>query len=323
MIRAHQNQSRSWILPLLRWSAAALILAVLFHYLPLAPLRAAFTRIPPTRFIAVLLAYLLAHLAGIAKWRMVVNTAGAQLDFATAAQCYAGGLFGTLFLPSILGGDVVRLAVGLRRSPNPAAVLAGNVADRFLDAAAQAALVTLGLSLLPSSLPVQLHAAALKAFSWLAAAVLLLLILALLLHGLLLRGRSVRVRRRLARLSYALRSVSQRPHILVLGWLLGVIIQSVFLLLTALLAVSCGLILPLRVWLFAWPLAKLVAILPITQGGIGVREAALVALLVPFGASASLVLAVGLIWEAVIVSGGLIAGIAVFFLRRTEPRPAL
>lgn len=323
MIHAHQSRSPGWILPILRWSAAVLILAVLFHYLPLAPLRAAFARIPPTRFLAVLLAYLLAHLLGIAKWRMVVNSAGAQLDFTTAAQCYAGGLFATLFLPSILGGDVVRLAVGLRRSPSPAAVLAGNVADRFLDAAAQAALVILGLSLLPASLPLQLPAAALKALVWVAAAVLLLLILALLLRRALLRGRSFRVRRRLARLRYALRSVSRRPHILVFGWLLGVIIQSVFLVLTALLAVSCGLLLPLRVWLFAWPLAKLAAILPITQGGIGVREAALVALLVPFGASASLVLAVGLLWEAVIISGGLIAGIATILLRRAEPRPTL
>jgi hypothetical protein len=62
-----------------------------------------------------------AHALGIAKWRMVVNTAGAQLDFSTSAQCYLGGLFGTLFLPSIIGGDVVRMAVGLRRSPRPAA----------------------------------------------------------------------------------------------------------------------------------------------------------------------------------------------------------
>jgi len=89
--------------------------------------------IPASRFLAVLLGYLLAHCIGVGKWRMVVNAAGAQLDFATSAQCYFGGLFGTLFLPSIVGGDVVRLAVGIRRSPRPAAVLTGNLVDRFLD----------------------------------------------------------------------------------------------------------------------------------------------------------------------------------------------
>src|SRR6267378_3147182 len=202
MIGAHHSPaaSRGWLVILARWFAALLVLGLLFHFLPLAPLRAALARVPPTRFLAVLIGYLLAHALGIAKWRMVVNAAGAELDLATSAQCYTGGLFGTLFLPSIIGGDVVRLAVGLRRSPSPAAVLTGNVADRFLDVTAQAGLVLLGLFLLPGSRP---------------------------------------------------------PHILILGWLLGTLIQSTFLILTALLAISCGLILPLRIWFFAWPLAKL------------------------------------------------------------------
>jgi len=75
-------------------------------------------------------------------------------------------------------------------------------------------------------------------------------------------------------------------------------------------------VLPLRLWLFAWPLAKLAALLPLTQGGIGVREAALVALLTPFGAAGHLVLAAGLVWEGVIVAGGLLSGGAAFLLRR-------
>src|SRR6266849_6633759 len=141
----------------LRWIAALAVLALLLHFFPLAPLRSALAHVPLTRFLAILLLYLLGHAAGIVKWRMVVNTAGAQLDLATSAQCYTGGLFGTLFLPSIIGGDVVRLAVGLRRSPLPSADLTGYVADRFIDVSAQAGLVLLGLFLLPGSLPPQLQ----------------------------------------------------------------------------------------------------------------------------------------------------------------------
>src|ERR1700688_2046900 len=151
MIGAHQPQkkSRAVLVTLIRWVAALAIFAILFHFLPVAPLRAALSKVPPIRFGIVLIVYLCAHAVGIAKWRMVVNTAGSQLDSSTSAQCYLGGLFGTLFLPSIIGGDVVRLAVGLRRSPRPAAVLAGNVVDRFLDVTAQAGLVLLGLFLAP------------------------------------------------------------------------------------------------------------------------------------------------------------------------------
>src|SRR5437660_12450649 len=129
--------SRGWIFLLLRWAAALLVLGVLFYLLPVAPLPSALARVPLTRFVAVLLIYLLALTGGITKWHTVVNSAGAQLNFAASAQCYASGLFGALFLPSIIGGDVARRAGGLARRPHPAAVSTGNVAAGFLDVAAQ------------------------------------------------------------------------------------------------------------------------------------------------------------------------------------------
>jgi uncharacterized membrane protein YbhN (UPF0104 family) len=323
MKSAHSRGSlRGWLLIILRWAAALLVLGVLLHFLPLAPLREAIARVPVSSFFAVLLGYLLAHSAGVAKWRMVVNAAGAELDFATSAQCYFGGLFGTLFLPSIVGGDVVRLAVGLQRSPRPAAVLTGNVVDRFLDVMAQAGLVLLGLLLIPELdlVPDDVEHKVRGALPGVACGLIVLLGLLWLLRKRILGGRSVRFRRRLARLRHALRSVSKRPRVLALGWLAGTCVQLAFLMLTAHLAVKCGLTLPLRAWLFAWPLAKVAAVLPLTQGGIGVREAALVALLSPFGAPGHLVLAAGLVWEGVVIAGGVLAGAAALVLRKRSER---
>jgi hypothetical protein len=313
-----QRGTRGWWLIALRWAAAVAVVGVLLHFLPVAPLRGAVARVPVSRFIAVLLGYLLAHGVGVAKWRMVVNAAGAELDFATSAQCYFGGLFGTLFLPSIVGGDVVRLAVGLQRSPRPAAVLMGNMVDRFLDVSAQAGLVVLGLALLPESelLPERMEDILEHGFFEIGLGLIVLAVSLFLLRKKIMSGRSVRFRRRLARLRHALRSVSKRPRVLILGWVMGTGIQTTFLLLTAQLAVYCGLRMPLRAWLFAWPLAKLAAVLPLTQGGIGVREAALVALLAPLGAPGPLVLAAGLVWEGVVIAGGLIAGAVALVLRR-------
>jgi len=298
-----------------RWAAALLILGILLYLLPVAPLRGALSRVPISRFIAVLLIYFVAVTGGITKWHTVVNSAGAQLSFAASAQCYTSGLFGALFLPSIIGGDVARLAVGISRSPRPSAVITGNVADRFLDVAAQLTLVSLGLLLLPGSLPAPLQAPARRVLfaGVLAAAIFFGLVVTL--RQPLLRGRSVRIRRRLAQLRHAIRAVSRRPWRLLFGWLLGTSVQGTYVLLTALLGVSCGLRLPLRVWLFAWPLAKIAAVMPITQGGIGVREAALVVLLAPFGAPAAQVLATGIVWEGVIITAGLLAGLTAFLLQ--------
>ena len=323
MISAYsQRSTRGWVLIIVRWAAALVVLGVLLHFLPMAPLREAIARVPVSSFFAVLLGYLLTHCVGVAKWRMVVNTAGAGLDFATSAQCYFGGLFGTLFLPSIVGGDVVRLAVGLQRSPRPAAVLTGNLVDRFLDVTAQAGLVLLGLLLVPELDLVSENGENTVRNVLLGAVCGLIALLGLLflLRKRILGGRSVRFRRRLARLRHALQAVSKRPRVLALGWLVGTCVQLAFLMLTALLAVYCGLTLPLRAWLFAWPLAKLAAVLPLTQGGIGVREAALVALLSPFGAPGHLVMAAGLVWEGVVIAGGLIAGAGALVLRRRADR---
>jgi glycosyltransferase 2 family protein len=299
----------------LRWLAALFVLALLIHFIPVAPLRNALSRVPLSRFFLVLFLYLVVLLVAIAKWHLVVNTAGAKLNFSASVQCFGSGLFGDLFLPSVIGGDIARLAVGISKSPRPAALITGNIADRLLDAFSQVSLVALGIFLLPEALPVTLQLPAKRAVVSAAVAGIFIFAILIFFWRSIFAGRSWRFRRRLAQLRHSLRSLRRRPHILFLGWLLGLAIQGSYILLTALLAVSCGLTVPLHVWLFAWPLAKIAAVLPITQGGIGVREAALVALLVPFGVPAALVLATGIVWEGVIISGGLCAGAVAFLLR--------
>jgi uncharacterized membrane protein YbhN (UPF0104 family) len=315
-----EKSRRGWLMFLARWAAALLILGVLLYLLPFAPLRSSLSHVPLTRFVAVLLIYIVALTGGITKWHLVVNSADARLPFSVSAQCYTGGLFGALFLPSIIGGDVVRLAVGIFHSPRPAAVITGNVADRLLDVAAQLTLVLLGLILLPGSLPISLQVPGrhlLMACALAAAVIFLIFLIAL---RPLLRGRSFRIRRRIAQIRHAVRAVSRRPYRLLFCWLLGTSVQGTYLLITAVLGISCGLHLPLRVWLFAWPLSKITAVLPLTQGGIGVREAALVMLLAPFGAPAPQVLATGIAAEGIIIAGGLLAGLTAFLLRRAESR---
>ena len=304
---------------LLRWLVAIALLALLFHFIPFAPLKTALSRVPLSRLLAVLLLYVLALLAATLKWHMIVGAAGAALPLATSAQCFASGLFGDLFLPSVIGGDIARLAVGISRSPRPAAVVTGNVADRLLDASAQLSLVLLGFVLLPSALPAALEIPARKFLFFSASGGLFLLALLLLLRRPLFGGRSRRFRRRLAGVRHALGSVARRPLLLVAGFLGGLAIQSSYILLTFYLSGLCGLALPLGVWFFAWPLAKFAALLPITQGGIGVRETAFLLLLVPFGASAPAVLATGIVWEGVIIAGGLFAGLSAFLLKTLEP----
>jgi glycosyltransferase 2 family protein len=75
-------------------------------------------------------------------------------------------------------------------------------------------------------------------------------------------------------------------------------------------------------WFVAWPLSKLIAVLPISLGGIGVREATLVSLLAPYGAPRAAVLASGILWQAVVTVTGLTGFLVTQMLPRRAPRPA-
>ena len=127
-ITALQTRSPRSVFPriLLRFGGSALVLALLFHFLPLQQVWSTFGLLPATLWLAVLVCYLLAHTVGVCKWRLMVNLAGAGLSFPQAARCYFGGLFSTLFLPSIVGGDLVRAGLGLRLGRSKAAVLLGS-----------------------------------------------------------------------------------------------------------------------------------------------------------------------------------------------------
>ena len=81
-------------------------------------------------------------------------------------------------------------------------------------------------------------------------------------------------------------------------------IQAVLIWLSIQLATPVGVHIPAAAWFFGWPLAKIIATLPLSLGGLGVRESSLAALLVPFGANAAQVVASGLAWQAILYLAG-------------------
>ena len=300
---------------LLHYGGSALVLYLLFRLLPGRQVWQTLGSLPARLWVMVLAGYLGAHCIGVGKWRLMVNVAGAGLDVPQAVRCYFAGLFGSLFLPSLIGGDLVRAGLALRLGRSKAGVLLGSFLDRMIDFAALTLLAGVGALLVPGAL----GARGRKIFLLLGAGALLGAVAVAGVIALLPVGRfSFRMRRRVVQLRRAGRSMARQPGAMLRALSLGVVAQLLFIELSVLLARACGLDLPFCVWLFAWPLAKLSAALPITQGGIGVREAALAALLAPFGAPAVLTVAAGLAWEAIVVSGAVVAGAASLLIARAS-----
>ena len=304
-----------WKHPALRNAMSMAMLALLFWVLPFHEIRAALGSIPAIAFPIAILSYMLLHLIGIAKWRMLVNVTGAGLPFRDALRAYYWGLFGNTFLPSIVGGDVVRMGMAMRAARSKTGLVLGSVLDRTLDVFGLALVAGIGALLSPRALDPQSRRILLGVLAVCFAAGLAGIITILLIPV----GRfPFKVKRPLVHVRRALRATAGKYPTVAAGLGLSMLLQASLVVLNWQLGILVGITAPLYVWLFVWPLAKISGLAPVTQGGIGVREAAQLALFAPFGVSGALAVAAGLVFEVVIISGGLLGGAIAWLMGRSN-----
>jgi uncharacterized protein (TIRG00374 family) len=141
-----------WRSPIVRLGGSGLVLAVLLTFLPFQQVWSAMKSISPLLGLGLLCVYLALHLLGVVKWRLLINLAGADLTFFQAVRCYYAGLFANNFLPSLVGGDLVRAGMAFVVSRSKAAVVLGSLIDRTQDVIGLAGIATIGALLLPRSL---------------------------------------------------------------------------------------------------------------------------------------------------------------------------
>jgi uncharacterized membrane protein YbhN (UPF0104 family) len=289
----------------LSWGArllvSALVLALLFRLVPFRELAAAVGRVPPRVWLVVVGAFLLAHAASACKWRLLM-LGGPVPHTRTWMTAHFAGLTANLFLPGIAGGDVVRAGYLIRQGTKPEQAAAAGVVDRIIDIAALLLLASTGAALTYHEDPQAGRIIVYIAGSLALAGGIGITVLFILSR----RGHTGIVGRLVGALGLLLR----RPDRLAVCAAASVTIQAVLIALNSVLGRAVGVEAPLSAWLTAWPMAKLVALAPISLAGLGVREAALVAFMQPLGGAPGPVMAAGLLWESVLVSGGVVGWLA-------------
>jgi len=298
-----------WRKPVARILTSVLILAILLSQLPLSELWQTLNQVSPYLWTFVVAAFIGGHCLGVVKWRLFLNIADSRFNIPNAFRCYFAGLFANLFLPSIAGGDVVRAGLAIRANNQKELVILGGILDRLLDTSSLLLLVFIGTLYSPAALGLEGR----KIFIWL---LFITLGFGLCIIYILFGPRPKNIPNGLARVLNRFEEVAKnllrKPFLFLAALTLSLLIQGGFVLLNVLLGTVCNIHLPLHVWFLAWPLAKLAAMLPISLAGIGVREAALAVLLARFGIPFSSSVAVGLLWESVLITGALFGGIFYF-----------
>jgi glycosyltransferase 2 family protein len=302
-----------------RAAGSALVLGLLFWFLPRDAIVEGFARVPPTLFPVVVFFFLLGHAVTAAKWWWLIDRG---IPFTTALQAHFAGLAANLCLPGAAGGDAVRAGFAQLHMRDGAKVAAGAVADRLIDTLGLACLSIIGLLMLRGQGG---HAgqAAQATIVMLIAMGTVVFAFPQLIVRVWTAFPKLPARSLALRTAEAFASLGRHPGLLLATLVVSMAVQVLFIWLAIQLAKAVGVNVPLGAWVFAWPLAKIIAVLPISLGGLGVREASLAALMAPFGADAAQVVASGLVWQAVLYVSGAIGAVVLALsgvrLRRDIP----
>lgn len=303
----------------IRAAGSALLLGLIFWFLPIDAVAEGISRVPPALFPVVLGLFLAGHAVAAAKWWLLIDR---RIPFPVALQAHFAGLAANLWLPGAAGGDAVRAGVAQMRMRDGAAVAAGAVADRLIDTLGLACLSVIGLGLLSDDAGGAGRAAEISVPVLVLIGVVVFLrpgiVVQLWRHFPALPGRGLALRT-----ADAFTSLGKRPVLLAVSLAVSMAVQILFIFLAMALGRAVGVDEPFAVWLFAWPLAKIIAVLPVSLGGLGLREASLAALMTPFGADAAEVVASGLVWQAVLYASGALgaAVLAIGGVRLRRPAP--
>lgn len=287
---------RRWLGPGLRLLATAVMLAVLLPRLhSMGPLPGRHGR--PLLLLALAVG---ASLVGIVlsalRWQRVLQVLGHRLRMRTLmGLCLAGQFVGN-FLPSTVGGDVLRITRLARLTKEAAGSLASVVIERMtgwivLPVVTLAAFIANpGLASLGSSSRLAMSVALVS---------LLLLIGLLVLVGHPRLGGRLAERKGFARFAGAIHlgvgRLRSRPLAAVQVLTVGFAYQVVMVLAVFLIAAALGLGVSLTAMLAFVPVVAILQALPLTLGGLGLREGAFVILLAPLGVSTSHAIALGLL----------------------------
>ena len=309
------SKLRGWVA---RAGLSGIILALIFSFLPLSDVLATARRIDASLWFASLAIFWVGHVISAAKWQLLSDSGA---GFGAVLRAHFGGLVANLCLPGVAGGDVVRAALLFPRVRDRTRLALGSLADRVIDSLGLLILALGGLVL-----TLQQFASGRTLLFGIVALLVLAAVSAIIcisLYPVILRRlqQGGRLHKIAQKIGAGVAELLRNPRALLLCLALSMAVQSAFIGVNIALAQAAGVAVPIAAWFFAWPLSKIIASLPLSLAGLGVREASLAGFLAPLGAAPASVIATGLLWQTILFATGLIGG-AILVVSGTRLAPA-
>lgn len=310
----------------LRFGLGLIIIAILLWWQG-ESIVSTFTSVPWWTILAAVICYWILQLICAWKWQLLLNSAlresasaAAPLSLYSCAQFYLTGMFWNLWMPSSIGGDAARAYLAGKKCGHFSLAASAVFMDRL---SGLAALLVIGIaaafverfngtSQADTALEQSAH------FFWITGILLVVLVVALI-SGRFFSARLAASENALTSLIAAKfdslhRSLDlyRQPgtrSVLFVALILSLLFQIGLTGLNIGLALAVQLPLPLLTYWWLVPALALASLLPVGIGGLGVREAAAVALVgtlaVMEGGQVADVIAWSLLWQATLWLAGL------------------
>ncbi|MFC1513415.1 YbhN family protein [candidate division KSB1 bacterium] len=215
------------------------------------------------------------NILGTLQWNLILKNLDINLPFRKTVSYYFSGLFFNNFLLSFIGGDVVRVYDISKTSGKNSEAISTVLLDRLIGFIALSTLAMLGFFYAMNQLD-------LTKFVYFAPGIFIVLsiVLLFLFHKPFAKKfENIGIKLTPKRLQYRIREIynsinyySSHPVLLVKLFIIAITIQIARVLTHYFLAVSMGVDINLAYFLLFIPIITLVIALPISFGGIGVRE---------------------------------------------------
>ena len=308
-----KEKTRRLLYLLIRILASALLIGLLLWRVDLSNLPRLFASVKPLPLMLGFLAWLGVLFLSNERWRRLLSAQEIQVPFFRLLVIYMISFFFNNFLPAALGMDITRTVYVAKEKAKGSEVFASVLTERVLG--------MLGLLIFAfAALMFYMNTPEGRKFILLTVGATVILVAAIglflkkgLLPGLRERIGSIEVfglGERIKQFYQAMQLYRKRMPVVLWAIALSVLVQGFLVIVNYFAGASLGLSIPLFSHLVYVPIISIIAMIPISINGIGVREWGYVFLFGLAGLSSGEALSLSLLFFAIGIAGSLTGGIA-------------
>jgi hypothetical protein len=284
------------------------LLAILFWRVDRLTFIRTVQMLPLEVFLGCVSLYALGYLISTVRWQRLLLAEGIRLPLWRLILVYFEGAFFSLFLPTLIGGDIVRGFAIYRITRGHDASVASILVDRLSGFAALIVIAMVALVLAYGQIRDPQAAVMI-----LGVAAAFILLIAVLLHsrmkehasGLLRAVGLTKFEAKLERMVDALQRYRGHRRALGQAILLSALLQALIIVIYYFIGAGLNVGVPLSYFFLYVPLITVVAMLPVSVAGLGVREGGTVYFFAKVGVDTASALTMSLAWFSLtlVVSG--------------------